>query len=112
MRIRRTLIRVICSGVVLGTVAGAVPVLGVAAPAASDSHQTSVECEEWQQRHQGVDPTGGPCDSQPAVRAEEELRDLSRVEEQGELRWQPLEPAGRDLSLWYYPGAPRPLCGY
>ena len=112
MRIRRTIIRVLCSSVVLGTVGGALPALGVAAPAASDPPQTSVDCEEWQQRHEGADPADNPCVSRRAFRAEEDLSDLRREEEKGELRWQPLEPSGRDLSLWYYPGAPRPLWGY
>jgi hypothetical protein len=112
MKIQHTLIRVICSGVVLGTVIGARPALSVAAPAGSDPHQSLADCEDWKHRAQESATSDNPCVSPPAVRAEEELRDRSRAEEQGGLHWQPLEPAGRDLSLWYYPGAPRPLWGY
>ena len=96
----------------LATLGGALPSQGVAGPAAPVPPQSSVDCEEWQQHHEGADATGGPCGESPAFRAEEYLSDLSRKEEKGWFRWQPLEPTGRDLSLWYYPGAPRPLWGY
>jgi hypothetical protein len=97
---------------VLITLGGALPALSVAAATASNPPQTSVDCEEWQSRHEGADPADTPCGSQRTFRAEEDLSALRRAEEQGEFRWQPLEPSGRDLSLWYYPDAPRPLWGY
>jgi len=112
MRIQRTLIRVICSGVVLGSVMSARPTLSVPPPSMSTPIQSHVDCEEWEHRTKGVDATDSPCDSQQTFRAEEELSDRSREEEQKGLRWQPLEPTERDLSLWYYPGASRPLWGY
>jgi hypothetical protein len=84
-------------------------VLSVAVPNAFDPSQTSVDCEDWQQRHKGADPAGSPCGSHPAFRAEADLSDLRRGEEKGKLGWQPLEPSGQDLSLWYYPGAPHLL---
>ena len=109
MKIQFTLTRVLSWGVLLCTLLGSLPSLGAAALALSDPPQTSEACKEWQQRHEGADPAGSPCGSPPAFRAEEDLSDLRREEEQGGLRWQPLEPSGRDLSLWYYPGAPRLL---
>lgn len=112
MNIRRTIVRVLCRSVVLGTLGSTLPSRGVAAPAVSDPPQTSVDCDEGQRRSKGTDSADNPCGSQPTFRAEEDLSDLRHEEEKGEFRWQPLEPSGRDLSLWYYPGAPRPLWGY
>jgi hypothetical protein len=112
MRRQRTLTRIIYCGVVLAAVVGARPSLKVAALAASSSVQPQVDCEEWEQHPPGVDSIDNPCDAQKTFRAEEELSDRRHIEEQEGLRWQPLEPTGRDLSLWYYPGAPRPLWGH
>ena len=112
MRIPPALTRTLRRGVLLCTILGSLPSLAVAAPSLSDPPRTSDDCEDWQQRHEGADPAGSPCASPPAVRAEEELSDLRREEEEKGFRWQPLEPSGRDLNLWYYPGAPRPLWGY
>jgi hypothetical protein len=109
MGIRRAIIRIIFSSMLLGAMGGALPVLGVAGPTASDPSQTRANCEDWQQRHEGADSAENPCGSQLTFRAEEDLGDLRREEEEKGLRWQPLEPSGPDLSLWYYPGAPRPL---
>ena len=91
---------------------GAMTLPGLAASSSSDPSTTSAECEEWDHRPQGADSADNPCFSPRAFRTEEEFSDLSREEEKGGLRWQPLEPNGGDLSLWYYPGAPRPLWGY
>ena len=112
MRIPPALTRILRWGVLLYTILGSLPSLVVAASSLSDPPQTSVDCEDWQRRHEGADPAGGPCGSPPAFRAEEDLSNLRREQEEKGLRWQPLEPSGRDLSLWYYPGAPRPLWGY
>jgi hypothetical protein len=96
----------------LSTVIGAMPALSVASPAVSDSNPPLADCQDWEHRSQESATAYNPCVTPPPVRTEEELRDLRRAEEHGGLRWQPLEPSGRDLSLWYYPGAPRPLWGY
>jgi hypothetical protein len=65
-------IRVICSGVGLGTMGGARPALSVAAPAVSDPHQSLADCEDWEHRSQESDTSDNPCVSPPAVRAEEQ----------------------------------------
>ena len=107
-----TIRRVLCRSGVLLTLGGALPALGVTALAASTPPQRSVDCDEWQQRHEGTDPADTPCVARRTFRAEEDLSDLRREEEKGAFRWHTLEPSGRDLSLWYYRGAPRPLWGY
>ena len=112
MRIQRTLIRVICSGVVFGSVVGARPSLSVPPPSIPTPTQSRLDCEEWEHRTKDVDDASSACASRKTFRVEEELSDRSREEEQEGLHWQPLEPTERDLSLWYYPGAPRPLWGY
>jgi hypothetical protein len=65
----------------LATLGGALPSQGVAGPAAPALPQSRVACEEWQQRHEGADATGGPCGESSAFRADEDLSDLSRKED-------------------------------
>jgi hypothetical protein len=76
-----------CRSVVLITLGGTLPVLGVAAPAASTPPQRSVDCEERRQRHEGADPADDPCTAWRAFRAEEDFSDLRREKEKGAFRW-------------------------
>ena len=96
----------------LCTVVGLMTSLGLAASHSSASSTLIAECKEGDPQPQGTDSADTLCFSQRAFRTEEELSDRSREEENGRLRWQPIEPTEQDLRLWYYPGAPRPLWGY
>ena len=111
MKIPRTATLWITSAVVLCLIA-ATPVLGVAAPAATDPSQPTTDCPPWGHRSQEADALAQAGGAPQTFHAEEELHDLRRTEEPGTWQWQPLEPPGDDLRLWYYPGAPRPLWGY
>jgi hypothetical protein len=96
----------------LYTVSGSMTAPGFAASSPSDHDEAIADCEKWEQRPNNANSADNPCSPQRAFQAEEELSDLSNEQEKGDLRWQPLEPHDRDFSLWYYPGAPRPLWGY
>jgi hypothetical protein len=110
--IRRTVTLFLSGCGLLCTVLGPMPSPSLAASPSANPSTPMAECEEWNHQPQGSDSVDDMCFSQRAFRAEEELSDLKREEKKRGLRWRPLEPNGRDLSLWYYPGAPRPLWGY
>ncbi len=111
MTMQRTTIIVFSSWAFFCSALDAAPHLDGIALAASDSPQAHIGCERSAQHSKGSDSQKPICEPSRPLQGAEEFGDLNHAEEQG-FRWQPLEPQDRDLNLWYYPGAPRPLWGY
>ena len=85
------------------------PSLGGAA--SSPPYQVLASCKDGTTHLEG-DAQGGACTSQQTLRTENGLQDFSHTEKRRTFPLRSLDPQERDLRLWYYPGAPRPLWGY
>ena len=101
--------------IVSGCALGCTLVVGVSSlsgAASSPPYQVIASCKDGtSQLHQG-DPQGSLCTSHQTLRTENGLQNFSHTEKKRTFPLRSLDPQERDLRLWYYPGAPRPLWGY